>query len=377
MDTQELLDIIPAIPKVVLHDHLDGGLRPGTVVELASDVGFELPAEGADNIAKWFNDQTAKSTLEEYLETFAVTIGVMQTADAIKRVAREAVLDMAADGVVYAEFRWAPENHLERGLTLDDAVHAARDGFAEGVEQAAGKGHAIVVGQLLTAMRHTDRWMDIAELTVRHFNRGPLVQNPGAVVGFDLAGAEVGNPADRHPEVFAYLAENNIPATLHGGEAAGVGYMAKAVHVGRASRVGHGVEIVEDITWGDDDGAEGAVLGPFANWVRDHQLLLECCPTSNIMTEAGGATSYANHPITRLKELDFAVSVNTDNRLMARTSMTNEMRNLVREADWTLDDLADVTIAAAWSAFIHHDERRALIEDIIVPGFQRIEGAIL
>jgi adenosine deaminase len=301
-----------------------------------------------------------------YLETFDHTIAVMQTPEALARVAREAVLDLAADGVVYAEQRWAPEQHLRRGLTLPDTVEAVQAGIDEGVREAAARGQIIRVGQLVTAMRHTDRWQEVAELAVAYRDAG--------VVGFDIAGPEDGFPPSRHAEVWRFLAENDVPVTIHAGEAAGVDSISQAVHLGQADRIGHGVRIVEDITF--SEGERRAELGRLAHWVRDHQIPLEVCPVSNLQTAAAGS-SIAEHPITRLKELDFAVTLNTDNRLMSRTSMSHEMRLLVTEAGWTIDDLADVTITAAWSAFIHHDERRALVDDVILPGYRKIEGAQL
>ncbi|MET3976407.1 adenosine deaminase [Cellulosimicrobium sp. 4261] len=367
------VDVIRALPKVVLHDHLDGGLRPATILELAADVGHQLPADDAEALGAWFAESADSGSLVRYLETFDHTIAVMQTRDALARVAREAVLDLARDGVVYAEQRWAPEQHLQRGLTLQETVDAVQSGIEQGVAEVAAEGRTIRVGQLVTAMRHADRWSEIAELAVA--NRG------NGVVGFDIAGAEDGFPPSRHVEIWRYLAEQNFPVTIHAGEAAGPQSIAEAVHLGQASRIGHGVRIVEDIAFDPEfpHSAEGepgtAALGLLAHWVRDHQIPLELCPSSNVQT--GAATSIADHPITRLKELDFAVTLNTDNRLMSRTTMTQEMALLVEHAGWTIDDLADVTMTAAWSAFVHHDERRALVDDVILPGYQQIEGAQL
>ena len=368
--TQALVDLIPALPKVLLHDHLDGGVRPQTVLELAAEVGHELPASDAGSLGTWFVEAADSGSLVRYLETFDHTIAVMQTPDALARVAREAVLDLAADGVVYAEQRWAPEQHLAKGLSLPETVEAVQAGIDEGIREAATRGQIIRVGQLVTAMRHTDRWQEIAELAVAYRDRG--------VVGFDIAGPEDGFPPSRHVEIWRYLAEQDFPTTIHAGEAAGPASIAEAVHLGQADRIGHGVRIVEDITFHegfDDDGERRAELGRLAHWVRDHQIALEVAPVSNLQTGATSATTVADHPITRLKELDFAVTLNTDNRLMSRTSMSNEMTRLVTEAGWTIDDLADVTLTAAWSAFMHHDERRALVDDVILPGFQQAEGA--
>lgn len=362
----ETVAAIAALPKVVLHDHLDGGLRPATIIELAAEIGHDLPATEADALGTWFAESADSGSLVRYLETFDHTIAVMQTPEALARVARESVLDLAADGVVYAEQRWAPEQHVARGLTLQETVDAVQAGLEEGVALAAEQGRTIRVGQLVTAMRHADRWQEIAELAVA--NRG------NGVVGFDIAGAEDGSPPSRFPDVWRYLAEANFPVTIHAGEAAGPESIAEAVHLGQASRIGHGVRLIEDISFDEHHGT--AALGQLAHWIRDHQIALELCPVSNLQTGAAG-TSIAAHPITRLKELDFAVTLSTDNRLMSRTSMTHEMTLLVEQAGWTLEDLYDVTATAAWSAFIHHDERRALVDDVILPGYQEIQGAQL
>lgn len=359
------VDTLQALPKVLLHDHLDGGLRPETICELADAVGHELPATGPAALADWFALSADSGSLVRYLETFTHTVAVMQTAPALERVAREAVLDLADDGVVQAELRWAPEQHLAHGLTMAQAVEAVQTGIDDGMARAAAEGRTIRAGQILTAMRHADRWMEVADLAIALTGDG--------VLGYDLAGPEDGFPPGRHDQVWRHLASHQVPVTIHAGEAAGVDSVAEALHTGQALRIGHGVRIADDIAFGEHGGR--AELGPVAHWVRDQQIPLEVCPLSN--TQTGAAESVATHPITRLKELDFAVTLNTDNRLMSRTSMTREMMLLNTEAGWTLDDLLDVTVAAAWSAFVHHDERRTLVEQVIVPGFQKIERAQL
>ncbi|MFC8798163.1 adenosine deaminase [Promicromonospora sp. NPDC057138] len=369
--------LIRALPKVVLHDHLDGGLRPQTVLELADVAGHELPATDAESLAAWFRDAADSGSLVRYIETFQHTIAVMQTAENLARVAREAVLDLAADGVVYAEQRWAPEQHQAGGLSLPETVEAVQAGIDDGIAAAAAEGRIIRVGQLVGAMRQADRWQEVAELAVAYRDRG--------VVGFDIAGPEAGFLPSRHLAIWRYLAEHDFPVTIHAGEASGLDSIGQAVHLGQADRLGHGARIIEDIAFVvggaaaeglSGDGRGGAAdLGRLAHWVRDHQIPLELCPVSNLQT--GVAESIATHPITRLKELDFAVTLNTDNRLMSRTSMTHEMKLLVDEAGWTLDDLVDVTVTAAWGAFMHHDERRDLVEQVLLPGFQKVEGALV
>jgi adenosine deaminase len=367
------IDRIAAFPKVLLHDHLDGGLRPATIVELAGAIGYDPPSTDPQALGRWFTEEAGTwfvdgvetGSLEKYLQTFDVTIAVMQTADGLRRVARESAVDLAADGVVYAEQRYAPEQHVSGGLTLQQAVDAVQEGFAEGVAEAAQAGRTIRIGTLLTAMRHLDRWDELAELSLANRENG--------VVGFDIAGPESGFPATRHLSAFQRLREASFPVTVHAGEADGLASIADALHKAGASRIGHGVRIADDIELTTEPGAsfaeqaEGARLGYLAHWVRDHQVALELCPTSN--TQTGAASSIAQHPVTLLKELGFAVTVNTDNRLQSATSMTREMTRLVTEAGWSLNDLRAATVTAAWNAFIHYDDRQDLVDQVILPGF--------
>ena len=384
-----------ALPKVLLHDHLDGGLRPQTLLDLARSVGHALPETDAAALARWFVT-AAHGSLTTYLATFEHTVAVLQTADALRRVAREAVEDLAADGVVAAELRYAPELHLTAGLGLDDVVAAVRDGLVEG---AAATG--VRVGQILCALRQHDQSERIAELAVRHRADG----GTGAVVGFDLAGPEQGFPASRAARAFALLREADLPCTVHAGEA-GSGpeaarSLAEAVHAG-ACRLGHGVRLVDQLVWPDTvawpdktalpdqidwpGGTSHDAAGPahadtvpadgrqdpqprpdttLAHWVRDRGIALEVCPSSNVAT--GAAASVATHPATALLRAGFAVTVNTDNRLQSGTSLSRELALLVDQAGWSLDDVRDVTLTAARSAFSHRDEREELVATITGP----------
>ncbi len=351
--------VVQRAPKVLLHDHLDGGLRPSTVAELAGEVGHHLPTDDPDQLASWFRDAADSGSLERYLETFEHTVAVMQTIRGLRRVARECVEDLAADGVVYAELRYAPEQHLDGGLTLDQVVDAVREGLEAGVAAAHAAGHDIVVGQLLTAMRHQARSREIAELTVEHRDRG--------VLGFDIAGAEAGYPPTRHLDAFEYLQRQNAHFTIHAGEAFGLPSIWEAIQWCGADRLGHGVRIVDDITV-DDDGTPR--LGRLASYVRDTRTPLELCPTSNVQT--GAAPSIAEHPIGLLTRLRFRVTVNTDNRLMSDTTMTGELSALVEAFDYALEDLRWVTINAMKSAFLPFDERLDLINRVIKPGYHAL-----
>ena len=351
-------DLIRSAPKALLHDHLDGGLRPATIVELADEVGHALPVTDAVSLKKWFSDSADSGSLVRYLETFDHTVAVMQRADHLTRVARECVQDLAGDGVVYAEVRYAPEQHLEAGLTLEEVVRAVQQGFDEGMAGATSSaGHPIVVRQLLTAMRHQARSREIAELAVRHRDDG--------VVGFDIAGAEAGYPPTRHLDAFEFLQRENAHFTIHAGEAFGLPSIWQALQWCGADRLGHGVRLIDDITVTAD--GDDVQLGRLAEYVRDKRVPLELCPHSNIQT--GAAASIAEHPIGLLAKLRFRVTVNTDNRLMSDTSMTREMSSLVDAFGWDLDDLRWVTVNAMKSAFIHFEQRLALIEDVIKPAY--------
>lgn len=350
-------DQVLRAPKVLLHDHLDGGLRPQTIIELAAEIGHQLPSVdgdmNAESLGTWFQEACDSGSLERYLETFDHTVAVMQTTDSLKRVARECVEDLAADGVVYAEVRYAPEQHVREGLTLDEVVAAVQAGFDQGVQAAGGR---IVVRQLLTAMRHQARSMEIAELAVAWRGRG--------VAGFDIAGAEAGYPPTRHLDAFEYLQRENAHFTIHAGEGFGLPSIWQAIQWCGADRLGHGVRIIDDVAVAEDGSAE---LGLLAAYVRDKRIPLEMCPSSNLQT--GAASSIAEHPIGVLKKLRFRVTVNTDNRLMSQTSMTHEMWSLVEAFGYGLHDLQWFTLNAMKSAFLPFDERLAIIDGIIKPGY--------
>ncbi len=346
-------DLVRRAPKVLLHDHLDGGLRPATIVELAEEIGHELPAPDAESLGRWFTDSADSGSLVRYLETFDHTVAVMQNGPALTRVARECVADLAADGVVYAEVRYAPEQHLTQELTLDEVVSAVQEGLEAGMVAAGGR---IVVRQLLTAMRHQARSREIAELSIAWRDRG--------VAGFDIAGAEAGYPPTRHLDAFEYLQRENAHFTIHAGEAFGLPSIWQAIQWCGADRLGHGVRIIDDIEV-DEDGT--AHLGRLAAYVRDMRIPLEMCPFSNLQT--GAAASIAEHPIGLLTKLRFRVTVNTDNRLMSGTSMTREMTALSQAFGYGLDDLRWFTINAMKSAFLPFDERLALIDKVIKPGY--------
>ena len=356
------LDTVRDAPKVLLHDHLDGGLRPATVIELADAAGYgALPSTDASELGGWFLTASHSGSLGRYLEGFGHTVGVMQTEDALVRVAAECAEDLADDGVVYAEVRFAPELHVEEGLALDAVVEAVLEGFRVGCARAAARGRRIRVGCLLTAMRHAARSREIADLSIRYRDVG--------VVGFDIAGAEAGFPPTRHLDAFEYLRQQNAHFTIHAGEAFGLPSIWEALQWCGADRLGHGVRIVDDITV-DEHGTP--VLGLLAAYVRDMRIPLEMCPTSNVHT--GAAKSLADHPIGLLTDLRFRVTVNTDNRLMSDVSMTREMTALADTFGYDWNDMQWFTVNAMKSAFIRFDERLALINDVIKPGYAALRS---
>jgi adenosine deaminase len=351
---------LPAVrraPKVLLHDHLDGGVRPGTVVELAADTGYRgLPTSDPHELGQWFHRGANRQSLELYLEGFAHTVGVMQTKDALARVAAECAEDLADDGVVYAEIRAAPELHTERGLTPGEVVQAILEGFRSG---SAGKG--ITMGFLVTAMRHGNRSLEMAELAIQHRDQG--------VVGFDIAGPEAGYPPTRHLEAFQLIARENFHFTIHAGEGYGIPSIWEALQICGAERLGHGVRIVDDVTIRPDG---RPALGRLASFVRDRRVPLEMCPTSNVHT--GAAATFEAHPIDLLRRLRFRVTVNTDNRLMSAITLSDEFHRLVRTFGITLDEMEWLTLNAMKSAFWPFDGRLRIINDLIKPGFARLRA---
>jgi adenosine deaminase len=351
------LATIARAPKVLLHDHLDGGLRPSTVIELAAETGYrELPTTDPDALAAWFTSGADRKSLERYLEGFRHTVAVMQTRDAIERVAAECVADLAADGIVYAEVRMAPELLTDGGLSLDEATAAMLDGLRRGAD-----GRPITVGLIITAMRQAARSVEIAELAIRHRDAG--------VVGFDIAGPEAGYPPTRHLDAFHLIARENFHFTIHAGEGFGLPSIWEALQWCGAERLGHGVRIVDDITVRPDG---RVTLGRLASYVRDRRVPLEMCPTSNVHT--GATPSLEEHPIDLLRRLRFRVTVNTDNRLMSGITLSWEFGALSRSFGIGLDDMEWLTLNAMKSAFWPFDGRLRIINEQIKPGYATLRA---
>ncbi|WME22434.1 adenosine deaminase [Brachybacterium sp. GU-2] len=372
-------DLVRSLPKVVLHDHLDGGLRPATVIDLCRELGIDPPGAGAQQVteqqvpgeqvteqqvADWFHDAADSGSLPEYLSTFERTVALMQSAAQLRRIAREFVEDMAADGVVYAETRWAPHQHTEGGLSLDEAVQAVQDGLDEGVSAVEARGGRIVVGQLLCYLRHLEPSDDLVEIALARRTDG---SRPGApvgsagVVGLDLAGPEAGFPASRFRAQFARARAEGLRVTLHAGEGDGPASIADALETG-AERLGHGVRLVEDF-----DGDGGDALGPVAERVHREQICLEVCPSSNLQT--GIARTIAEHPVGRLHATGFALALSSDNRLMSRTGTTRETALVAEALDWGVDELEQVALTALASGFAPAAQREALREEGVRPAY--------
>ena len=361
LDKTPSSDQIKRVPKALLHDHLDGGLRPETIIEIAQQIGYKkLPTDDPKELADWFEESCNSHSLVRYLETFSHTIAVMQSKEAIIRVSRECAIDLARDGVVHAEVRGAPELFTEKGLTLDQVVEATLEGFKQGMAEAASEGNKIRVESLLCGMRQNNRSQEAAAAVVKYRDKG--------VVGFDIAGPEDGFPPTNQLEIFEYLRKENAHFTIHAGEAYGLPSIWEAIQICGAERLGHGVRIIDDIDFSGDK----PKLGPLASYVRDRRIPLELCPTSNLQT--GAAKTYSDHPIGMLAKLRFRVTLNTDNRLMSRTSMSNEMNQCVKSFGWKFADLQRVTVNALKSSFIPFEERLEIIEKVVKPAYAAISA---
>lgn len=361
LDKTPTSDQIKRVPKALLHDHLDGGLRPETIIEIAQQIGYKkLPTDDPKKLADWFEESCNSHSLVRYLETFSHTIAVMQSKEAIIRVSRECAIDLARDGVVYAEVRGAPELFTEQGLSLDQVVEATLEGYKQGMAEAAREGNKIRVESLLCGMRQNNRSQEPAAAVVKYRNKG--------VVGFDIAGPEDGFPPSNQLETFEYLRKENAHFTIHAGEAYGLPSIWEAIQICGAERLGHGVRIIDDIDFSGDK----PKLGPLASYVRDRRIPLELCPTSNLQT--GAAKTYSEHPIGILAKLRFRVTLNTDNRLMSRTSMSNEMSECVKSFGWKFTDLQRVTVNALKSSFIPFEERLEIIEKVVKPAYAVISA---
>jgi adenosine deaminase len=346
--------LLRSLPKVLLHEHLDGVLRPATVVELARETGYsQIPTEDPDELAAWFQRGANRGNLSEYLQGFAHTTAVMQSEDALERVAYEQAADLSGDGVVYFETRFAPVFHTRRGLTHQLAVAAVLKGLERGRQD-----FGVESGLIICAMRNMDVSLEMAELAVDFRQRG--------VVGFDLAGEEGGYPPKKHIEAFHFIQRENFNITVHAGEGYGKESIWQAIQYCGAHRIGHATRLIDDMTI-----ADGRVvkLGELAQYVLDKRIPLEICLLSNVHT--GAAPSVAGHPFKIFYGQKFRTTLNTDNRLMSNTSMTREFEVAAEAFDLSLDDFEKLTINAMKSAFLPYDQRCQFIYSVLKPAYAR------
>lgn len=343
---------IRTLPKVTLHEHLDGGLRPATILELARDLHLDLPVRTAAELEEWFFRGANRGSLPLYLEGFGVTISVMQTAEALARVAFELLEDMAREGMVYAELRFAPVFHTQKGMNLEQVVAAVLSGM-----DRARRECGIDSGLIICAMRDRNDSLEMAELALDFRDRG--------VVGFDIAGEESGHPPKRHLDAFTLIQRENFNITIHAGEAFGIQSIWQAVQICGAHRLGHATRLIEDIVVQD---GKVVKLGRLAQYVLDHRIPLEICLSSNVHT--GASPSIAEHPFGFYYAQKFRVALNTDNRLMSKTTQTSEMALAVKHFGLGLADLEKLTINGMKSAFIPYERRCRIIYDKIKAGYR-------
>src|SRR5712691_8843482 len=351
--------LLQSLPKVLLHEHLDGVLRTQTIIDLAGDAKYKgLPTNDPDALSQWFFRGANQGSLAKYLEGFAHTIAVMQTEEALERVAYEQAEDLSRDGIVYFETRFAPVFHTQKGLTHQQIVSAVLKGLERG-----RKDFGIASGLIICAMRNMNKSMEMAELAVDFRARG--------VVGFDLAGEEGGYPAKKHVDAFHYIQRENFNITIHAGEGYGKESIWQAIQYCGAHRIGHGTRLIEDITVVD---GKVAKLGDLAQYVLDKRIPLEICLLSNVHT--GATRSLAEHPFKILYQQKFRVTLNTDNRLMSNTTMTREFKAAVDTFGLSLDDFEKITINAMKSAFLPYDQRCRFIYSVIKPEYARIRQQV-
>lgn len=353
--------VINELPKVLLHDHLDGGLRTSTIIELARDEGYKkLPRSEPGELAEWFHRGANKGNLVEYLQGFEHTCGVMQSRESLERVAYEMMEDMKKDGVCYVETRFAPVFHTSKGLYYEDSVSAVLKGLERGK-----KDFGVGYGLIICGMRNMKNTIDFAELAINFRNQG--------VVGFDLAGEEGGYPPKKHLDAFQAIQRANFNITIHAGEAFGKESIWQAIQWCGAHRIGHATHLMEDFTYDEDGNVVG--FGQLASYILDKRIPLEICLLSNVHT--GAVDKIENHPFGLLFKKKFRVTLNTDDRLMSNTTMTNEFLLAIKHFKLTLDELEKITINSMKSAFIHYEERLKYIYDIIKPGYQRTRDKLL
>jgi adenosine deaminase len=358
------LDTVRAAPKALLHDHLDGGIRPTTVLELADECGWtpRLPETDPAALQAWFTRGADTKDILQYLATFEHTCAVMQTASAIERVAYEAVNDLAADGVVYAEVRFAPELHTAEGLSMSEVIEAVCAGYRRGEIDAAATGRPIVVNAIVCAMRTEHRSLEVVE-TIQSL-RGAEPK----IVAFDLAGAETGFPPSLHAEALAYARHHQMNLTIHASEPPDLELISNALELG-AHRIGHGVRLRADTSVAEDG---SLVLGPLAQYVLDHQIHLEMAPTCHV--QVGAVPDIESHPIAAFLRAGMSVGVNTDNRLMSGVMPSTEMATVASTFDLSWDEIERLVTNAVSSSFAPWAQRRRIVDEIVAPAYAALRA---
>jgi len=354
-------EIIKTVPKVLLHDHLDGGLRPQTIIDLASEMNYKkLPTHDKDELAIWFHIGANKGNLVEFLKGFEHTTAVLQTKEGLERAAYEMMEDMKNDGVVYVETRFAPVYHVNKSMYLEDTVTSVLKGLERG-KNDFGVGY----GLILCGMRNMKNTLEIAELAVNFRRDG--------VVGFDLAGEEGGYPPKKHLDAFQFIQRANFNITIHAGEAFGKESIWQAIQWCGAHRIGHATRLIEDVIL--DENGDVVNFGDLAQYVLDKRIPLEICLLSNVHT--GAVDKIENHPFGILFKEKFRVTINTDDRLMSNTTLTKEFLTAVKYFNLSFDEIEKITINSMKSAFIPHKERLRYIYDIIKPGYQKVRDQLI
>jgi adenosine deaminase len=355
------VEIIREVPKVLLHDHLDGGLRPETIIELAEIIGYKkLPTKDPKELADWFFRGANKGNLVEFLQGFEHTIAVMQSKENLERIAYEMIEDMHKDGVVYVETRFAPVLHIGNGLYYDDVMEAVLDGLERGKKE-----FGVGFGVILCSLRNMTNSLEIAELAVNFRDKG--------VVGFDLAGEEGGYPPKNHLEAFQFIMRENFNITIHAGEAFGKESIWQAIQICGSHRIGHATRLKEDIVY--DANGDILKLGDLAQYILDKRVPLEICLNSNVHT--GAIDKIENHPFKKLYDAKFRVFLNTDDRLMSNITLTDEYLTATEKFGITLDDIEKLNINAMKSAFTNHYEKLEYIYNVIKPGYQKMRDKLL
>ena len=331
-------EIINKLPKAELHCHLDGSLRVKTIIELAEIQGVELPSKNEDNLMKILSIGPSEKSLEDYIKKFDITLSVLQTPESLERTAFELAMDCHNDGVRYLEVRYSPILHTKKGMLLSETVDSVKKGLKQAFDECG-----ILTGIIICGIRHIspDHSLELANLSVQYKNKG--------VIGFDLAGAEENFPAKKHKEAFYLILNNNINTTLHAGEVFGPKSIHQAIHICGAHRIGHGTRAIEDTD--------------LLNYINDHRIPLEVCLTSNINTRS--VSSISAHPFKHYINEKIRVTLNTDNRLISNTTLSNEYQIAINNFNLNESEIRTVIINGFKSTFQPHNERRKLIRNIV------------